>query len=77
MSAAAAGGPPQPIQITASQGIQWQQAKQVVIATGNAKAVRGAVTVTADQLVAHYRRKARREDSHPPARLPPPHRLTR
>ena len=49
---------PQPIQITASQGIEWRQAEHVVIATGNAKAVRGAVTVTADQLLAHYRKKA-------------------
>jgi len=53
-----AGGAPRPIQITASQGIEWKQAEQVVIATGNAKAVRGAVTVTADQLIAHYRKKA-------------------
>ncbi len=50
------GSTPQPIQITASQGIQWQQDNQVVIAMGNAKAVRGAVTVTADQLIAHYRK---------------------
>jgi lipopolysaccharide export system protein LptA len=47
-----------PIQITASQGIEWRQADQEVIATGNAKAVRGGVTVTADQLIAHYRKKA-------------------
>jgi len=53
----APGATPPPIQITASQGIQWQQAAQVVIATGNAKAVRGNVTVTADQLIAHYRKK--------------------
>ncbi len=46
-----------PIQITASQGIEWRQADQEVIATGNAKAVRGGVTVTADQLIAHYRKK--------------------
>ncbi|GLR65835.1 hypothetical protein GCM10010909_05130 [Acidocella aquatica] len=52
------GAAPQPIQITASQGIQWQQENQVVIAMGNAKAVRGDVTVTADQLIAHYRKKA-------------------
>ena len=51
------GAAPVPIQITASQGIQWQQAAQVVIVTGNAKAVRGAVTVEADQLIAHYRKK--------------------
>jgi lipopolysaccharide export system protein LptA len=53
-----AGGAPLPIQITASQGIEWKQTEQVVIATGNAKGVRGAVTVTADQLIAHYRKKA-------------------
>jgi lipopolysaccharide export system protein LptA len=52
------GTAPQPIQITASQGIQWQQSAQTVTAIGNAKAVRGAVTVQADQLVAHYRKKA-------------------
>jgi lipopolysaccharide export system protein LptA len=51
------GAAPLPIQITASQGIEWQQASQVVIVTGNAKAVRGAVTVEADQLIAHYRKK--------------------
>lgn len=51
------GAPPQPIQITASQGIEWQQTAQTVTATGNAKAVRGAVTVEADQLIAHYRKK--------------------
>jgi lipopolysaccharide export system protein LptA len=49
---------PVPINITASQGIEWRQADQEVIATGDAKAVRGAVTVTADQLIAHYRKKA-------------------
>jgi lipopolysaccharide export system protein LptA len=51
------GAAPVPIQISASQGIEWQQASQQVIVTGNAKAVRGAVTVTADQLIAHYRKK--------------------
>ena len=62
----APGAPPVPIQITASQGIQWQQGSETVVATGNAKAVRGAVTVTADQLVAHYRKKAG-APSAPPA----------
>lgn len=55
------GGPStstQPIQITASEGIEWQQANQEVIASGDAQAVRGAVTVQADELVAHYRKKA-------------------
>jgi lipopolysaccharide export system protein LptA len=50
-------GTPQPIQITASQGIEWLQDQHEVIATGNAQAVRGNVTVDADQLIAHYRKK--------------------
>jgi lipopolysaccharide export system protein LptA len=49
---------PVPINITASQGIEWRQADQEVIASGDAKAIRGNVTVTADQLIAHYRKKA-------------------
>jgi lipopolysaccharide export system protein LptA len=57
-AAPAAPAAPVPVNITASQGIEWRQADQEVIATGNAKAVRGAVTVTADQLIAHYRKKA-------------------
>ncbi|MDE1905214.1 MAG: organic solvent tolerance protein OstA [Rhodospirillales bacterium] len=48
---------PVPIQITASQGITWSQDAQTVTASGNAKAVRGDVTVTADELVAHYIKK--------------------
>lgn len=46
-----------PIQITARDGIEWRQADQVVIANGDAKAVRANVTVTADRLYAWYRRK--------------------
>jgi lipopolysaccharide export system protein LptA len=57
LSGSQQNGPPLPIQITASQSIQWQQQAQIVTATGNAKAVRGNVTVTADQLIAHYRKK--------------------
>ncbi len=49
--------PPAPIQITADGGIEWQQTVQTVTASVNAKAVRGNVTVTADQLIAHYRKK--------------------
>jgi lipopolysaccharide export system protein LptA len=51
-------GTPEPINITASQGIEWRQAQEEVIASGNAKAVRGTVTVLADKLVAHYRKKS-------------------
>jgi lipopolysaccharide export system protein LptA len=46
-----------PITVTADNGLEWQQDLQQVIATGNAHAVRGNVTVTADKLIAHYRRK--------------------
>jgi lipopolysaccharide export system protein LptA len=47
-----------PVEITASQGMEWRQQEQQVIARGDARAVRGDVTVTADQLVAFYRKKA-------------------
>jgi lipopolysaccharide export system protein LptA len=46
-----------PIQITSRDGLEWRQTEQVVIAHGDAKAVRGNVTVTADRLYAWYRRK--------------------
>ncbi|HQT64696.1 MAG: organic solvent tolerance protein OstA [Acidocella sp. 20-57-95] len=57
-AASPAAGTPLPIQITAKQGIEWRQSDQEVIATGSAQAVRGEVTVRADQLIAHYRKKA-------------------
>ncbi|HUD61529.1 MAG TPA: LptA/OstA family protein [Acetobacteraceae bacterium] len=47
-----------PISITASDGIEWRQEQREVIARGNAQAVRGNVTVTADRLIAYYRPKA-------------------
>lgn len=46
-----------PIDITARDGIEWRQVEQQVIARGDAKAVRGSVTVTADRLTAWYRKK--------------------
>jgi lipopolysaccharide export system protein LptA len=46
-----------PVDITASDGIEWRQADQQVIARGNARAIRGTVTVTADRLIAWYRKK--------------------
>lgn len=56
-----------PIAITASQGIEWRQAEHEVIARGNAKAVRGDTTVTADELIAWYRKKGAGPDktTHP------------
>ena len=43
-----------PVQIAASQGIDWSQKTHTVTAIGNAKVVRGDVTITADELIAHY-----------------------
>lgn len=47
-----------PVTVTATGGIDWDQAAQTVTARQDAQAVRGTVTVTADSLVAHYRKKA-------------------
>jgi lipopolysaccharide export system protein LptA len=47
-----------PIDVTAQDGMEWRQNEQVVIARGNARAVRGDVTVTADRLIARYRKRA-------------------
>jgi lipopolysaccharide export system protein LptA len=44
-----------PIDVTADNGIEWQQDKQVYIARGNAVAKRGTSEVYADVLTAHYR----------------------
>lgn len=46
-----------PVDVTSDNGIEYRQAEQVVIARGNARAVRGDVTVTADRLTARFRRK--------------------
>jgi lipopolysaccharide export system protein LptA len=47
-----------PIDVTARDGIEWRQNEQVVIARGDARAVRGDTTVIADTLTAHYRKRA-------------------
>lgn len=47
-----------PIDVTAQSGIEWLQNQREVIATGDARAVRQNVTVTADRLIAFYRPKA-------------------
>ncbi len=44
-----------PVDITATDGIEWRQQQQVVIARGNARAVRDNVTVDAARLLARYR----------------------
>lgn len=63
-----------PVEVTSTNGIEWRQAEQVVIATGNAKAVRDGVTLTADRLVARYRNRAGQAgaDGAAPANAPDP-----
>ncbi len=56
-----------PIQITSQDGIEWRQGEQMVIAKGDAKAVRGTVTVTGDRLIAWYRRKGGANAAQPVA----------
>ena len=46
-----------PLEIFADDGIEWQQDNLIVLATGNAKAVRDNVTVLGDQLTAFYAEK--------------------
>jgi lipopolysaccharide export system protein LptA len=47
-----------PVDVTARGGFEWRENEQIVIATGDARAVRDNVTVLADRLVARYRKKA-------------------
>jgi lipopolysaccharide export system protein LptA len=47
-----------PLQVTADQGIEWQQNARAYIARGNAMAKRGDVTLRADTLTAYYRNAA-------------------
>ncbi len=51
------GGADRPIDVTAEKGIEIQQDNKRAIARGNAKAIQGDVTVTADELIADYRTK--------------------
>jgi lipopolysaccharide export system protein LptA len=46
-----------PIDITSRDGIEWRQNEREVIARGDARAIRNNVTVTADRLIAWYRKK--------------------
>jgi lipopolysaccharide export system protein LptA len=54
-----------PIDITARDGIEWRQVEQEVIARGDAKAIRGNVTVLADRLTAWYRKKGATQGTQP------------
>lgn len=58
-----------PVTVTALGGIDWDQKDQTVTAHDQARAVRGNVTVDADTLIAHYRKKAVAPGAAP---APPP-----
>jgi lipopolysaccharide export system protein LptA len=60
-----------PVTVTAAGGIDWNQAEQTVTAHDDARAVRGDTTVTADRLIAHYRKKAPAPGAPPPPPPPP------
>jgi lipopolysaccharide export system protein LptA len=59
-----------PVTVTAAGGIDWDQNAKTVTAHDDARAVRGDVTVTADQLIAHYRKKAGAPDDSTPGATP-------
>jgi lipopolysaccharide export system protein LptA len=56
-----------PIDITSRDGIEWRQAERQVIARGDARAIRNNVTVTADRLIAWYRKKGEHGATEAPA----------
>lgn len=47
----------QSIEVTANKSLEWHQDKNLYVARGNAKIVRGDLTVTADTMTAHQRDK--------------------
>ena len=53
----ASGSKDMPIEITADNGIEWEKNREILIASGNAKASRGGITVLAEVLRAYYRKK--------------------
>src|ERR1700679_4002875 len=59
-----------PVTVTAAGGIDWDQNAKTVTAHDDARAVRGDVTVTADRLIAHYRKKAGATDDSTPGVTP-------
>ncbi|MCI1437309.1 MAG: LptA/OstA family protein [Acetobacter indonesiensis] len=54
------------ITVTAAGGFDWDQNQKKVTAYDQAKAVRGDVTVTADKLIAYYRKKTQPDGSPAP-----------
>ena len=60
-----------PVTVTAAGGIDWDQNARTVTAYDQARAVRGAVTVDADRLIAFYRKK-RPQPGQPAGAAPAP-----
>jgi lipopolysaccharide export system protein LptA len=64
------------IEVTADQSLEWYQKERLYVARGNAKAVRGQMTVEADLLTAHERELPPKEGSASKAEarkpIPPP-----
>ncbi|WP_458096370.1 LptA/OstA family protein [Roseomonas sp. WA12] len=56
-----------PVEVTATEGIEWRQNEQVVVARGNARAVREGVTIDAARLIARYRQRAGTRPAAAPA----------
>jgi lipopolysaccharide export system protein LptA len=62
--------PAPPVEVTADQTLEWYQDKSIYVARGNAKAVRGDLTVIGDVLTAHEREKPKTADGKKPAKQP-------
>ena len=52
-----------PIEITAENGIEWHKNEKKYIATGNARAKQGDLTVTSDRLEAYYKNSDKGEEN--------------
>ena len=54
-------GGDEPLEINAEDGIEWRRDEQLYIARGNALAVRGDLSVYADEMTAHYSENANQQ----------------
>jgi lipopolysaccharide export system protein LptA len=59
-----------PIDVTATDGIEWRQGDQVVIARGSARAIQDGVTIDADRLLARYRQQGAQQGATPATARP-------
>lgn len=63
---------PKQIEVTADQSLEWYQDQHLYVARGNAKAVRGDMTIYADLLTAHQRETPPATGQAKPAAQPGP-----